>query len=201
MVESWVANDRPERPVGRRARDARPVYDGAVKTASATTDRLFFVANGVVSAGALGLIGYLLLAHRATTTVDLSVMPAVNASFNALCAILLVLGRVAIAKDARRAHARLMGSAFAASACFFIGYLAYHALHGDTHYAGPARGLYLAILSSHVLLSMAVVPLAFAALFFALTGRFERHRRIAKVLFPPWLYVSVTGVVIYFFLR
>lgn len=168
-------------------------------------DRTFFVLIGAVSALALALLAYLLLVRRGglVSGVDLRFMPAVNAALNASAAALLLAGWVAIRRGARRAHQRLMVAAFGASALFLVGYLAYHAVHGDTRYAGTgaARALYLLVLASHVLLSMAVVPGALLAFYFAWRGAFARHRRVTRWLAPVWLYVSVTGVLIYFMLR
>jgi len=172
-------------------------------SSSLATDRPFYVVNAGVSALALGAIAYLLLGHRGAGGGGLTFMPAVNACLNATAACLLVAGRVAISRGAQRAHRGLMLSAFAASALFFVGYLAYHYVHGDTHFVGPhaVKVLYLCILASHVLLSMAVPPLALAALYFAFTRSFARHKKVTRFLFPIWLYVSVTGVLIFFFLR
>lgn len=174
----------------------------AGSTSRLATDRPFYVVNALVSSLALGGIAYLLLGHRGTGG-GLTFMPAVNACLNATAACLLIAGRIAIARGAQRAHRGLMLSAFAASALFFVGYLAYHAVHGDTHFVGPhaVRVLYLCILASHVLLSMVVPPLALAALYFAFTRSFTRHTKVTRFLFPIWLYVSVTGVLIFFFLR
>ena len=172
---------------------------------SRAQDRRFYAFIAVVSALAVGFLAWLLVLRRANATsgLDLRFMPAVNASLNALSAALLVSGWIAIRRGARRIHPYLMISAFASSALFFIGYIAYHYVHGDTHFqgTGAVRIVYLAILASHVLLSMAIVPGALAALYFAATASFRRHRRIARVLLPIWLYVSVTGVVIFFMLR
>jgi putative membrane protein len=92
-----------------------------------------------------------------------------------------------------------MVGAFASSSLFLVCYVAYHFAHGHTKFAGSGalRGVYLAVLASHVLLSTVVVPGALAALWFAATKRFQRHRRVTRWLFPVWLYVSVTGVVIF----
>jgi putative membrane protein len=159
---------------------------------------------GAISAVALGALAYLLLWPRESAAgVDLRFMPAVNASLNALAATLLVSGYLAIRRGDRRRHQQLMIGAFMASALFLVGYVAYHYVHGDTRYAGVglARALYLFILATHVLLSMAVLPLALSTFFFAWRGRFSTHRRLAKVTLPLWLYVSVTGVAIFFMLR
>jgi putative membrane protein len=170
---------------------------------AAVTDRSFVVFNAAVSTLALAFLGWLLFFHGGigTSAVDLRFMPAVNACLNAIAACLLVAAVVAIRSGNRALHQRLNVSAFAASALFFVGYVAYHYVHGDTRYVGAHRGLYLGILASHVLLSLFVLPLALSAFYLAANQRFATHRRVARVLFPIWLYVSVTGVVIFFFLR
>jgi putative membrane protein len=96
-----------------------------------------------------------------------------------------------------------MVSAFASSSLFLIGYVVYHYVHGDTKFTGTGtiRTVYLAVLISHVLLSIGVVPLALTAFYLAWRKRFTTHAKVARVLFPIWLYVSVTGVIIYFMLR
>ncbi|MBF5046642.1 DUF420 domain-containing protein [Aggregicoccus sp. 17bor-14] len=166
-------------------------------------DRAFFLLIALVSVLALALLAWLLLVRRGgpVAGVDLRFMPAVNAGLNALAAALLTAGWVAIRRGQRALHQRLMVSAFGASALFLVGYLAYHYVHGDTRYVGPARGLYLLVLASHILLSALVVPGALLAFYFAWRGAFARHRRVTRWLAPVWLYVSVTGVLIFFMLR
>lgn len=168
-------------------------------------DRPFWIVNAVVSVVALAVLGYLLLLRRGSgDPTALAFMPAVNASFNGLAALLLVLAVVAIKNKQVQRHQALMLSAFASSTFFLVGYLAYHYVHGDTKYpAGSdgARGLYLAVLASHVLLSIPVVPMCLAAFYFAFRRDFVTHKKITKVLFPVWLYVSVTGVVVFLMLK
>lgn len=169
------------------------------------SDRSFFLFNAVVSTLALCFIGYILVVRQGDSRggVDLSFLPAVNASLNALAAILLVAGWVAIRRRAVRVHKRFMVGAFAASSVFLVSYLVYHYVHGDTKYQGdgPLRVFYLVVLASHVLLSMAVVPMALSAFYFAWKREFQRHRRLTRIALPIWLYVSVTGVLIFFLLR
>ncbi|MCA2977117.1 MAG: DUF420 domain-containing protein [Myxococcaceae bacterium] len=173
--------------------------------AAPRNDRPFYVFNAIVSVAALSLLAWLLLIHGGleSPTVNLRFMPAVNAVLNATAASLLVAGFVAIRRKRVEAHRALMGSAFAASTLFLVGYLAYHAVHGDTKYGGEGVGkvVYLVILASHVLLSMGIVPMALAAFYFAWRKDFAKHTRVTKVLHPIWLYVSVTGVVVYLLLR
>ncbi len=172
---------------------------------STTADRRFYVFTAVASTLALGLLAYLLLVRQGdpNATVDLRFMPAVNACLNTLAATLLTAGYVAIRRGNRSLHQRLMVSAFAASAVFLVGYLAYHYVHGDTKFTGEGavRAVYFFILITHIVLSMFVLPMALITFYFAARKSFARHRKIAKVLLPIWLYVSVTGVVIFFMLR
>ena len=167
--------------------------------------RSFWIVNALVSTLALALLAYLLLGRRATPGAgpDLSMMPAVNAFWNATSATLLALGVRAVRRGDVARHRLLVTAAFGASVLFLVGYLAYHYVHGDTKYpgAGLDRTLYLLVLASHVLLSIPVVPLCLAAFFYALTGRFVTHKKITRFLYPVWLYVSVTGVVVFAWLR
>ncbi len=166
-------------------------------------DRTFYILNGLLSTAATAFIAYILLRDVSGDGTDLSFLPALNAVLNASSALCLVLGYVAIRRRAIQAHRTLMVTAFALSAVFLVGYLTYHSVHGDTPYTGTGamRTVYFAILISHILLSMTVVPLALTSFYFAYTKSFARHRRLNRVFLPMWLYVSVTGVVIYFLLR
>jgi len=168
------------------------------------SDRTFFVWNAIVSTAAVALIAFLLRRNASpAVATDLSFVPALNAVFNALAASCLIAGWIAVRRGAVHVHRLLMVLAFACSAAFFAGYLTYHYVHGDTRYtgAGPMRTVYLSVLATHVVLSITVVPGALTAFYFALTRQFERHRRLNRIFLPIWLYVSVTGVAIYFLLR
>jgi putative membrane protein len=123
----------------------------------------------------------------------------VNAVLNGTSACLIVAGRVAIANGKRTVHRGLMLGALATSATFLVSYLTRVALtgtHVDPH-VGLVHAVYLAILVTHMILAMAVVPMVLRTLWLAWKGRFESHRKLARVTFPIWLYVSVTGVVVY----
>lgn len=126
-------------------------------------------------------------------------LPTLNALLNATAAALLVAGWVFIRRRAVAAHRACMLAAFAVSVAFLASYLVYHAAVGSVRFpgAGLARALYLAVLASHTVLAAFVPPLALLALYRGLRGEFARHRRVARWTFPVWLYVSVTGVVIY----
>jgi len=128
--------------------------------------------------------------------------PAINASLNFICFVYLVLGRMAIARGDRALHRRRMLTAFAVSLVFLASYLIRVATTGTHRYPGDGwdRDLYLVILFSHMTLAAALVPLVIAALRRALGGRFAAHRRIVRFTWPVWMYVSVTGVLVYLML-
>jgi uncharacterized membrane protein YozB (DUF420 family) len=131
--------------------------------------------------------------------MDYSILPTVNASLNALSTMLLALGWVFIRRRQIARHRACMLAAFATSALFLTSYLVYHAEVGSVPYQGqgPIRTVYYVILLTHIVLAAAILPLALITLSRALAARFDRHRAIARWTLPIWLYVSVTGVVIY----
>ncbi len=126
-------------------------------------------------------------------------LPAINATLNATSAILLILAYRAIRRREIERHRALMLSAAAVSALFLVCYLTYHAQVGSVRFLGQgaARTVYFSILISHTILAAAIVPLVLRSLYLGLRRQDLKHRRIAKWTFPLWLYVSVTGVVIY----
>lgn len=134
--------------------------------------------------------------------LDVRDLPAVNASLNALAALLLITGYVLIRRGWRDAHRNAMVAALACSTLFLVSYLYYHAHVGSVRFpgTGAARTLYLSVLLTHTVLAAAVPVLAVITVALAWKGRFARHRRIARWTLPIWLYVSVTGVVVYWML-
>jgi uncharacterized membrane protein YozB (DUF420 family) len=126
-------------------------------------------------------------------------LPAVNASLNALSGILLVCGYSMMRLRRIELHRRFMIAAFTTSALFLVCYVVYHAQVGSVRFTreGFVRPLYFTILVTHVALAFSVVPLALVTLSRGLKGRYPQHRRIARWTFPIWLYVSVTGVLVY----
>jgi putative membrane protein len=171
---------------------------------SIRSDRRFALFNAVVSIAGLSFIAFILLRSNAGPAgVDLSFLPAVNATLNAMAALCLTAGWVAIRRGSMQVHRLLMVTAFALSAVFLVGYLSYHYVHGDTKYTGTGymRFVYFSVLISHIVLSITVLPLALTSFYLAFTRSFARHRRLNRVFLPIWLYVSVTGVLIYFLLR
>jgi putative membrane protein len=130
-------------------------------------------------------------------------LPELNAFLNGLSALALSMGLYFIKHQNRKAHRASMLSAFGFSSLFLVSYIVNHALHGDTPFPGHGaiRTAYLSILASHILLSIVALPLVLTTFFFSLTGRFPMHKRIARFTFPLWLYVSVTGVVVFALLQ
>jgi uncharacterized membrane protein YozB (DUF420 family) len=125
-----------------------------------------------------------------------------NAVLNSIAAVLLVIGWVAIARGKWRAHRAAMIAAFVVSTVFLVSYLTYHAIAGSVPFQGQGlvRPVYFTILVSHVILAAAVPVLALRMFFLAWRGRWDAHRRLGRITLPVWLYVSVTGVVIYLML-
>lgn len=130
-------------------------------------------------------------------------LPAINAALNGLAAILLIAGYTLIRQRRIEAHRKVMMTAFGVSMAFLVCYLVYHwMVRGSVHYPepGPIKYLYYTILTTHTLLAVTVPVLAIITLNRALRARFDKHRRIARWTLPIWLYVSVTGVVVYLML-
>jgi uncharacterized membrane protein YozB (DUF420 family) len=134
--------------------------------------------------------------------IDYTVLPTVNASLNALSGVFLLVGYVMIRRRQITAHRNAMLGAFASSTLFLISYLTYHAQAGSRPFTGtgPIRYVYFAILISHVILAAAILPMAISTLSRGLRGRYVEHKRIARWTFPTWMYVSVTGVIVYLML-
>lgn len=134
--------------------------------------------------------------------MSVSDLPALNATLNAIAAVLLTTGWLLIKRGRIEQHRRCMIAAFATSALFLASYVIYHANAGSRAFAGqgPIRTVYFTILVSHVLLAAAILPLSIVTLRRGLIGRYDRHVRIARWTLPIWLYVSVTGVIVYLML-
>jgi uncharacterized membrane protein YozB (DUF420 family) len=134
--------------------------------------------------------------------VTIADLPALNAALNATAAVLLVIGYVLIRRRQFRAHRAVMLAAFGTSTLFLISYLIYHANIGSRPFPGrgAVRAVYFSILVSHIILAALIVPMALVTLIRGLRERFDRHVRIARWTLPIWLYVSVTGVIVYLML-
>ena len=138
----------------------------------------------------------------------IQVLPGLNASLNGVSTVLLTLGFLFIKQGKQNAHRSMMVGAFCVSAVFLAGYVTHKALKGasgaeiNTTFQGEGiwRWIYYPMLVSHILLAMVILPLVLRTLYLAFRGRFENHRRWARWTFPLWYYVSITGVLVYFFL-
>jgi len=131
--------------------------------------------------------------------MELSILPTLNAGLNSISALLLTTGYVFVRQGRINQHRACMVGAFSASTLFLISYLIYHFNVGSVAFTGQGaiRVIYFAILITHVLLAALILPLAMITLIRAIRGQFNTHRKIARLTLPVWLYVSVTGVVIY----
>jgi putative membrane protein len=132
--------------------------------------------------------------------VDVSYLPAVNAVLNSLTAVCLVAGYYFIRQKQVLRHRAMMGTAFALGALFLVSYVAYHSQADSVKFGGigAVRYVYFSLLLTHIALAVVTVGMVLFTLYFALTGQYTKHKSIARWTFPIWLYVSVTGVIVYF---
>jgi len=169
---------------------------GAGRTAGAT-----IAAIVLVSALASAFICWLVYFHAPTdvTGTHLLFLPATNALLNALSTVALLFGFVYIKRREIPKHRAAMLTAFFFSSIFLVSYLVNFTLHGETKFprGNPLWHVYWPILASHIILSVIALPIILITFFFSLSGRFPQHRKIARWTFPIWLYVSVTGVIVY----
>jgi putative membrane protein len=158
----------------------------------------------VISAAACLFILWLVYVHpAAVASGKFAFLPALNAVFNGLSATALLVGYTFIRAKRIKQHRAAMITAFVFSTLFLISYLLHHYLHAEVKYpAGAAlRNVYIPLLISHIFLATVALPLVLVTFFFSLTGRIPQHRKVARLTFPLWLYVSVTGVITYTMLR
>jgi putative membrane protein len=144
------------------------------------------------------LLGYMLQAGMEWDAMH----PAINAMLNGTCLLFLIAGKFAIQKGRELLHKECMIAAFASSSVFLASYLARYAISGTHRYPGEGwpKTLYLIILFSHMLLAMVLVPMVLRAVYLGLKGKRDKHRKLARWTWPIWVYVSVTGVAVYFML-
>jgi putative membrane protein len=167
--------------------------------------RSFGLVNAGVTACVIAFLVWVVYFHGGTpghSAATSTTLPALNAFLNGLSAVLIIAGRIAIHKRLRRLHTTLMLAAVAASACFVASYVYYHMHHGDTPFPGTGwiRPVYFTILISHIVMSAVALPMILTSVFLALSGRLVKHRRVSRFTWLAWLYVSVTGVVVFFML-
>ena len=142
-------------------------------------------------------IAVLVLFQVKISGYDTRFLPRIYAGINALTAVLLVAAVWLVRQGRREAHKRVMFVNLVLSALFLVMYVVYHITSDPATYGGEYRGLYLFILITHIGLSVAITPLVLFTLSRALNGEFDRHRKLARYTFPAWLYVAVTGVIVY----
>ena len=168
------------------------------------TDRVALLLIGLVSFLVVVTVGFLLLGRQPQIGVvrDVSALPVVNAVLNGTSAALLTAGYFFIRQRKVTAHKSCMLTAFGVSSLFLVSYVIYHYHAGSKPFAGHGwiRGVYYPLLISHLVLAALIVPFALTTIYRAWQGQFARHMRIARWTLPLWLYVSVTGVIVYWML-
>jgi len=167
--------------------------------AAAAMERLAAWVIGALTFIVIGGIALVIYVPRGGHAGGSSWLPEINASLNGTATVLLATGYVLIRRRRIAAHRACMIAAFAASSLFLITYLIHHARVGSVPFHGAAwlRPVYFGLLVPHIVLAALVVPLALTTIYRAWRGRFDRHRRLARVTLPIWLYVSVSGVLVY----
>ncbi len=167
-------------------------------------DRLAFSIIGLVSALVVLSVGFLLLGRQREIQSgwEVSALPTLNAFLNGTSAVLLTVGYVFIRRKKVTAHKSCMVTVFGVSSLFLISYLIYHFRVGSVPFGGAGwiQPVYFTLLISHIVLAMCIVPLALITIYLACAEQFEKHMRIARWTLPLWLYVSVTGVIVYWML-
>ncbi len=162
------------------------------------------IINLLVSAAAVAFLFWIIYLRKGGgEPTSLTFLPAVNAALNATTTVFLLRGWFAIRSGNRALHAFCQKTAFVFSSLFLVCYIVYHSVHGDSRFLGQGliRPVYFFILISHIILSIAALPMILATFFFAITARFDTHRKLARITFPIWLYVSITGVLIFAILK
>ncbi|HSF07329.1 MAG TPA: DUF420 domain-containing protein [Methylomirabilota bacterium] len=167
-------------------------------------ERLALSVIGLVSLGVVTGVAVLLLGRQPAPggPIDVSGLPALNATLNGTSAVLLAVGYLFIRRRRVAAHLTCMLSAFGVSTLFLVSYVVYHYYAGSRPFGGQGwiRPVYFVLLISHIILAAAIVPLALTTIYRALTGQFPHHMRMARWTLPIWLYVSVSGVAIFLML-
>lgn len=167
--------------------------------------RSFSIAAAITTIAVMSFLIWLIYFNPGTehAAASSSVLPAVSALLNGLSATLVAAAYVAVKKRKYRLHAGLMIAGVVASACFLINYIYYHLHHGDTPFTGTGwiRPVYFTLLISHIFLSMVAFPMILTSLFLAASSRLKTHRKVSRYTWVIWMYVSVTGVLIFFLLH
>jgi putative membrane protein len=171
-----------------------------------SSQKSLWISISAISIVIFAFLFWWIYAKESASSSDLiwvAYLPYVNCALNTLTAILLCFGVSQIRKGNKETHQKIMISAGVVSALFLVSYLTYHHFQGDTKFMGQGlvRPIYFFILISHVILSMVQVPLILGTFFLAFTKKWATHKKVARITFPIWLYVSVTGVLVFIFLK
>ena len=162
--------------------------------------RIIYIISIIISTA----VAFLIMGprpHGIEGSIDVSALPSINATLNSITTILLVFGYILIRQKKRKLHKNIMLTAFGTSAAFLVSYVIYHWFKsGPKEYLGNYSEIYFFILITHIVLAAIIVPLALLTLYRGWSENLSKHRKIAKITLPLWLYVSVTGVVIYLML-
>jgi putative membrane protein len=162
--------------------------------------KIIFIISGVISLA----VGFLILGPRPegmNTSLDVSFLPKLNASINGFTTLLLILGFILILQKKREQHKIVMLTAFGSSSLFLVSYVIYHWFKsGPKLYTGEFTTIYYFILLTHIVLAIIIIPMALFTLYRGWSNQLNKHRKIARITLPIWLYVSISGVIIYLML-
>ena len=159
----------------------------------------FIIAVSIIIPLVVAILFTVKLKDFGINVKPLSFLPPIYATINGLTALVLIAGVLAIKNGKRKLHERLMTTAIALSVVFLVMYVAYHMTTDSTKFGGEGtiRTVYFFILISHIILSIAIIPMVLVTYVRALAEKFDTHKKIAKITFPIWLYVALTGVIVY----
>ena len=162
--------------------------------------KIIYILSGVLSLA----VAFLILGPRPEGiegSIDVSSLPYLNALLNLITTILLIIGYVLIRQKKREKHRSVMLSAFFTSALFLVSYVVYHWFKsGPKPYTGDLTFIYYPVLLTHIILAMSILPLAMISVYRGMVLQIQQHKKIAKITFPIWMYVSVTGIIIFIML-
>lgn len=158
-------------------------------------NRLIFAVSTILVAA----VAVLYITPKVETGAALDFLPALNAAINASVSVLLITGFLLIRQKKIETHRKVMTASIVLSVLFLVSYVLYHSTHNSTPYGGEGmlKYTYFFILISHILLAIAIVPLVLISFTRALASRYDKHRKIARITLPLWLYVSISGVIVY----
>ena len=164
----------------------------------------FYLLNAFVSILTMSFLFFIIYGPKAhPSPIESSFLPSLNASFNGLSLICLILAIVFIKNSNKKAHVIFVILALVFSAGFLVSYIIHHTIHGDTPFQGQGwiRPVYFFILISHIVLSMVAFPMILTTIFCSLKKQWQQHKNIAKYTYPIWMYVCATGVIVFLFLK